>query len=174
MAGCRTLKTATAFSDFLQWSNRKQSTPPVTCLSPPKPWDEIMSVNPKVEKKSWKEEGIAAPEHGSFGCAPRVLKGLFIKCILGVSFKSWFCGFSAPWSQKETERHFVAHRFCNVLICVKTHQDPRSVWRTSASLPWSYSHGTEDHTCDLPQKTPTEAVLSRPWQQRRKESSTHS
>jgi hypothetical protein len=94
---------------------------------PPKPWDEIMSVKPQVEKKSWKEEENGTPEHASFGCMPLFLKERFIKCILRVSFKSWFCGFSVPWSQKETERHFVAHRFCNVLMCVKTYQDPLRV-----------------------------------------------
>lgn len=69
-------------------SNGKQSALPVTCLSPPKPQDEIMSLNPQLEKKSWKEEGKEAPEHGSFGWVPPFLKGLFIKCILSVYFKS--------------------------------------------------------------------------------------
>lgn len=47
-----------------------------------------MSLNPQLEKKSWKEEGKEAPEHGSFGWVPPFLKGLFIKCILSVYFKS--------------------------------------------------------------------------------------
>lgn len=47
-----------------------------------------MSLNPQLEKKSWKEEGKEASEHGSFGWVPPFLKGLFIKCILSVYFKS--------------------------------------------------------------------------------------
>lgn len=88
-----------------------------------------MSVNPQLEKKSWKEEEKEAPVHGSFGRLPPFLKGLFIKCVLSVCCKSWSCGFPVPWSQKGTERHFVVqvHRFCNALICLETLQDPRSV-----------------------------------------------
>lgn len=94
-----------------------------------------MSVNPQLEKKSWKEEEKEALVYGSFGWLPPFLKGLFIKCVLSVCCKSWICGFPVPWSQKGTERHFVVqvHRFCDALICIEILQDPHSVcvgWRS--------------------------------------------
>lgn len=94
------------------------------------PQNEIMSVNPQLEKKTWKEEEKEAPVHGSFGWLPPFLKGLFIKSVLSVSCKSWICGFPVPWSQKGTERHFVVqvHRFCDAHIYTETLRDPRSVW----------------------------------------------
>lgn len=124
-----TFSMTTAFSDFSNGALESSLLPLLPVCHHQSPRDEIMSVNPQLEKKSWKEEEKEDPVHGSFGRLPPFLKGLFIKCVLSVCCKSWICGFPVPWSQKGTERHFVVqvHRFCDTLICTETLQDPHSV-----------------------------------------------
>lgn len=73
---------ATAFSDFSNGAMENNLLPLLPVCHHQGPRNEIMSVNPQLEKESWKEEEKEAPVHGSFGWLPLFLKGLFIKCLL--------------------------------------------------------------------------------------------
>lgn len=149
-----------------------------TCRYRSPRWDHVCKSQCQ-KKRPWKERGEEVPECVVLlDSCPPFLKKQFINSILCVHLRRQVCGLSVPLCQRETERNFVIHRFCQgpwMALCVQRHF--RFQWVGVGHLPGCKEFGywlpsrafVLRAVCDVPQRTAIQTIPLGPWQQRRKQ-----